>query len=210
MKAYHALVTGDTGYGKSTLLAEMADGFDGRTIIIDPSKDGDQKFTGHNINARTVYNTSEVRRVRKPVAHLRMKDVDTAASAAREIGHSATQPVQIIVDEAQQSGLSDGEGPVKEGLHEDRDQAIKWVVATQDPRDLKGGDKSEGYNALKQTQYMFWVGPPSPYHRGFADYFQLPKGEFPTEPYRYVVFTKGDTPFEWTVSDTGKTDKSYA
>jgi len=211
MKAYHTLVTGDSGHGKSTLLAEMAAKFDGRTIIVDPSQGGERKFTGHNIpDTETVRSVRQVPRSRKRVVHVRTDDVDTAAKTARKIGHEIDSPLQIILDEAQQSGLADGEGPVKEGLHEDRDQAIKWVIATQDPRDLKGGQKSEGYNALKQVQFMVWCGPPMPFHRGFADYFSMPRDQFPTKTYEYVVFAKGGDPFKWSVADRGRTSQEYA
>jgi DNA helicase HerA-like ATPase len=207
MKAYHTLVTGDSGGGKSTLLAEMADRFEGLTIILDPGDDGDSKFTGHGpLDARTVHSAREARRVDARVIHWRVAEsqsaVDSAASEAREIAKAyrreAGYPAQIIVDEAQVSGLTDNEGPVKEGLHGDRDMGIKWVVATQDPSDLD-------YTPLKQVQYIVWCGEWAAFHDGFIRYFSISRENLPEQQYQYVVLNK-----RMEVLYRGETDATYA
>jgi len=206
MKAYHTLVTGDSGGGKSTLLAEMADRFQGLTIIIDPGDDGDEKFTGRGpLAAVTVHSGHEARQADASIIHWRTDEsqsaVDTAAGEAREIAkeyrRSTGYAAQIIVDEAQTSGLSDNEGPVKRGLHGDRDMAIKWVVATQDPSDLD-------YTPLKQINTIVWCGEWAVFHDGFIRFFSIPRDELPTEPYQWVAFDK-----RMQVVNEGTTKKTY-
>jgi hypothetical protein len=114
-----------------------------------------------------------------------------AAASARSVAHDYHRqtgyPTQVIADEAQDGMLPDGDveadNPVKRMLHEDRDKALKVQVATQDPQDLE-------YTPLKQCRYWVWVGEWSTFHRGFINYFDLPKSELPTEPYQVVVFDK--------------------
>jgi hypothetical protein len=192
MKAYHTLVTGDSGGGKSTLLAEMAAEFDGLTIIIDPvvepEDSPDQKFSGNNLRgARTVRSAAEARRSDAHIIHWVTDAPDSAAGEARQMAkayrNATGYPAQIIVDEAQETGLADGEGPVKSGLHGDRDDAIKWVVATQDPSDL-------AYPPLKQCRTWVWVGEPAMWHEGFLRWWGMSKEQLPDREYEYVVFDK--------------------
>jgi len=192
MKAYHTLVTGDSGGGKSTLLAEMAAEFPGLTIIIDPvvepEDSPDNKFTGHNLSgAKTVRSAAAARRADARIIHWVTDQPDTAAGEARAIAkdyrNATGYPAQIIVDEAQETGLADGEGPVKAGLHGDRDDAIKWVVATQDPSDLS-------YPPLKQCKTWVWVGEPAMWHQGFLRWWGMDESALPGRDYEYVVFDK--------------------
>jgi hypothetical protein len=207
MKAYHTLVTGDSGGGKSTLLAEMAAEFPGLTIIIDPvvepEDSPDQKFSGNNLRgARTVRSAAEARRSDAHIIHWVTDAPDTAAGEARSIAkayrNATGYPAQIIVDEAQETGLADGEGPVKAGLHGDRDDAIKWVVATQDPSDLD-------YTPLKQVQWWVWCGQVSKFQEGFLRWWGMSRSDLPDRQYQYFVFNKqGDRVYE------GETKKEFA
>jgi len=207
MKAHHGLVSGDSGTGKSTLLAEMAARFDGLTIIVDPA--GDQKFSGHNLDTETVRSESGIKQSSKPIVTYRPTNLDRDLSMIREVAkqyrRQTGQPVQIILDESQQvfGTELDPSHPAKGLLHEDRDNGIKFVLATQDPSDLQ-----PNYSALKQCRHMVFVGPPSPFHEGFVRYFSLPKDEMPEQDYRYVVFGKGK--LEWTVEYRGETSTEYA
>jgi hypothetical protein len=114
-----------------------------------------------------------------------------AAASGRSVAHDYHRqtgyPTQVIADGAQDGMLPDGDveadNPLKRMLHEDRDKALKVQVATQDPQDLE-------YTPLKQCRYWVWVGEWSTFHRGFINYFDLPKSELPTEPYQVVVFDK--------------------
>jgi hypothetical protein len=114
-----------------------------------------------------------------------------AARGARAVAHDYHDetgfPTQVVADEAQDGMLADGDveadTPIKRMLHEDRDEALKIQVATQDPQDLE-------HTPLKQCKYWVWVGEWSTFHRGFLNHFNLPREELPTEPYQVVVFDR--------------------
>jgi len=116
-----------------------------------------------------------------------------ARRVALDYRESTGYPSQVILDEAQvvMSEELDSAHPAKKMLHEDRDQALKFVLGTQDPTDLR-----PNYSAMKQCAYFIFVGIPSPFHRGFADYFSLPKDQMATEKYQYATVAKTQ-PFEW-------------
>lgn len=141
--------------------------------------------------AATVWSEREARRSDATRLRWRCDDPLDAAAGARAVAndyHRQTgYPTQVIADEAQDGMLPDGDveadNPLKKMLHEDRDKALKVQVATQDPQDLE-------YTPLKQCKYWVWVGEWSTFHRGFINYFDLPKSELPTEPYEVVVFDK--------------------
>ena len=192
MQAYHTVVTGDSGGGKTTYLREAHATYPGLSIWIDQSDDGVSGISGRDLDsAATVRTEREARQSDATRLRWRCSDPLDAARGARAVAHdyheSTGFPTQVIADEAQDGMLADGEveadNPVKRMLHEDRDKGLKVQVATQDPQDLE-------YTPLKQCKYWVWVGEWSTFHRGFINYFDLPKSELPTEPYQVVVFDK--------------------
>lgn len=205
MQAYHALVTGDSGGGKTTLLREMHDTYNGLSIWVDFSTDGVSGISGRALDsAATVHSEAEARRTNATRIRWRTDDPVEAAAGARAVAndyHRATgYPTQVIVDEAQNvlpDGKVDPSNPVKTMLHEDRDKALKCVLATQDPSDLD-------YTPIKQCQYWTWVGGWSVFHDGFIRYFSIPRENLPTEPYEYVVMNK-----RMEVLYRGETQASY-
>lgn len=212
MKAYHTLVVGDSGTGKTTLLRELHDEFRGVSI-----------WVNHNgeTGVRGVVAASE-RGMRQAVGEYRQWDAvrinmrtersPTAAFAeARAFAHSVYQtvgvPVQIVLDEAhaalpdsdELSGPGSG-NPVRAALHEDRDKGVKVVLGTQDPSDLY-------YPPIKQVRHIAWVGPPSSFHEGFVRYYKLKDIEWPTERFEYVVIKPSMPP---EVVYRARTNQKYA
>lgn len=190
MQAYHTLVAGDSGGGKTTYLREAHATYPGLSIWIDHH--GVDGIGGRSLDdAETVRSEREARRSDATRLRWRCDDPLDAARGARAVAHDYHDetgfPTQVIADEAQDGMLPDGDveadNPIKRMLHEDRDKGLKVQVATQDPQDLE-------YTPLKQCKYWVWVGEWSTFHRGFINYFDLPQSELPTEPYQVVVFDK--------------------
>jgi hypothetical protein len=205
MQAYHTMVGGDSGGGKTTYLRQAQAEYPGLSIWINHA--GADGLSGRDLeDAATVRTEREARRSDATRLNWVTDDPLKTAREARRVAHDYHEttgyPTQVIVDEAQDGVLPDGDvdadNPVKKMLHEDRDRALKVQVATQDPQDLE-------YTPLKQCKYWVWVGEWSTFHRGFINYFDLPKSELPTEPYQFVVFDK-----RMNVLHRGETSEEYA
>lgn len=213
VKAHHTCVVGDSGSGKTTLVRQIHEEFEkGPSLWVNHS--GEMNVAG--TVARSPGELKQVVTRAESIQNLRVNykpnvDAKEACAVARawakELRRYSGFPVQVVVDEAvavlPDSESESGPGnPVRDGLHEDRDQKIKWVLATQDPMDLF-------YPPIKQCRQIIWVGIPSPFHQGFASYFNLAKGAMPTQEYAYRVFRK-ERPFEWTPVYEGTTEERYA
>lgn len=189
--AEHTLYIGDSGKGKSTLGRQAHETFDGGS------------FWANHSGETGIADSGARRDLRYPEPIAAMK---RARAAAHQYVRQNRYPAQVVVDEAQDvmpDGDTEPQNPLKKGLHKDRDVPVKYVVMTQDPSDL-------AYTPLKQCEYIVWVGPPSPFHEGFARYFNIPRdnGELPSQAFEYTVFaSKGD--FEWEVVNTGETKAEY-
>ena len=169
--AEHLLVAGPSGGGKTTHLREMHARHDGPSVFLTP--DPDEHAAAHRPAWRTCRAGAQY-----------PADIQRVRRWARE--HE--RDVQVIVDEVQGApSFVDGDGPVKRGLHRDRKAGVKWVIATQNPMDLRT-DKN-GYGPVQQADKWVFVGPARTWHTGFfrandmADL--LP--HLPTENYEYVV-----------------------
>jgi energy-coupling factor transporter ATP-binding protein EcfA2 len=184
MNADHTLLCGDSGGGKTTLMREMHQTFDGVSIWINHNSE--------RVPGRSVSTINDLREaVRSGTRRLNF-EVNTGAAltaveAARSVAyHVVDNRTQIVVDEAHNllpDGDVDADNPLKQSLHEDRSEGVRVVVATQDPSDLE-------YTPIKQCKYFTWVGGWSVFHDGFIRYFNIPRDDLPTEPYQYVVFDK--------------------
>lgn len=195
MRAEHALICGDSGGGKTTLMREMHQTFEGVSIWINHNS---ERVPGRSVDTVTeLSNAVEggARRINFQGSAL------GAIQAARSVAyHVIDGRTQIIVDEAQNhlpDGSIDADNPLKQALHEDRSEGVRVVVATQDPSDL-------AYTPIKQVQYISWVGGWSVFHDGFIRYFSIPRDELPTAPYEYVVFDK-----RMNVQHRGKTKEKF-
>lgn len=207
VQAYHTLVAGDSGGGKTTLLREMYDTYPGLSIWIDHSRTGVDGIGAADLeDAAVVRSGVEARRADATRLQWRCDDpVEAGAQVlqfVREYHEATGHPSQVIVDEAQDQALPDGDvdndNPIKWMLHQGRDERIKVVIASQDPQDL-------AYTPLKQCRFWTWVGGWSVFHEGFLRYFSIPTGELPTNRFQYVTLNK-----RMDVVDRGSTKEEYA
>jgi len=90
---------------------------------------------------------------------------------------------------------------VVDGLHLDRDDAIKWVLVTQSPQDLRAS-----YSALQQCKRIYWVGPARTFHSGFLRYYKLSDIDFP-DRFEWVRITPSIPP---VVEGPFNTQEAYA
>lgn len=192
--AKHVLVAGPSGGGKTTYLREMHARHDGPSVFLTPKR-----------NERTAHKRPP-ERVRRSSASY-PADIEKVRQWARE----QQETVQVIVDEAQQSpSFIDGQGPVKDGLHEDRSAGVKWVVATQNPMDLR--TNRNGYGPIQQAEYWCWCGPLKTWHTGFFeangmnDMIDL----LPADNYEYVVIDPAASlSAEERIVTRGETDNRF-
>lgn len=209
MKAYHTLVTGPSGSGKTTLLREMHAEFDGVSCFV-TTKSNESGVAGKRVRGRQALDTAVTEAAGWSDVRVKWydasypQDLETVRQWAHDLTDYAGCAVQIIVDEAQNSELSKSQGPLKEGLHEDRDRGIKWVPATQSPQDLREG--SGGYKGINQCRYIVWVGDSRVFQSGFISYYQL-DDLLPSSPYRYHVVVPSNPP---EVVFKGMTDRRYS
>lgn len=192
MQAYHTLVAGPSGGGKTTRLRQMHAEYKGCSIFLTPKSN--ERKAQHDPPAR----------IRNSSAHY-PADVEKA----RQWAAGRDETVQIIVDEAQNCPSfrdADGaDGPVRDGLHEDRDKGIKWVLATQNPQDLR--TNANNYGPIQQCRWFVWVGESRTWHSGFRDWLQLDPEQLPDEDYEVAVIEPSDPP---RVIHRTRTEKVYA
>jgi len=176
--ATHCLIAGSSGSGKTVLARQLHQEFSGISVFLTPK------------DKESVLNTNTPESiVRTNAAYDR--DINIVRAWAKQ----QDEKVQIIVDECQLSGLRDGDGPVVNGLHMDRDDLIKWVLVTQSPQDLR-----ESYPAIQQCKRIYWVGPARTFHSGFLRYYKLSDIDFP-DRFHWIRITPSippevDGPFE--------------
>lgn len=220
MKAKHALVVGDSGAGKTTYLRELFARHDGVAIWINHngvsgidgrSHDHAQTVTSRRQMDSAVSNCPTTNHVRNLRLNYRCTDAVDGAEVARafaqDVGQHFSQDVEtlVILDEAQaalpdnQDSSAGAGNPVAGMLHEDRNQAVKCVLATQDPQDVY-------YPPIKQCRHIVWVGQPSTFHRGFLRYYNLRDVGLPSEPYHYAVIRPVEPP---EVVARGQTDPQF-
>lgn len=179
-RAEHVAIFGPSGGGKTTFLREMHARHEGPSVFLSPKAD---EHAEHDPPRRTLRSGASYPR-----------DITRAREWAK--GKPAT--VQVIVDECQQTPtFTDGEGPTKDMLHEDRSDGVKCVISTQNPQDLN--TRENGYGPVQQARYWVFCGPLKDWHVGFMNANNLSGlvEHMPTRDYEYVVV-------EPTASLTGK------
>lgn len=209
MKAYHTLVVGDSGEGKTTLMREAHDNFEGYSIWIDHDGvggiDGRQGQRYDTVPSVAALRASDATRIRF-VASDPVKALEAVRPDAKKVYDRTGYPVQVVVDETQgvmpEGDDYDSGNVLAQMLHEDRDAGLKVLMGTQDPQDI-------ARKPTKQCKYMVWVGVPHPDHLGFARYHRMQDLEMPEERFKYAVFEKGSN-FNWDVAYRGETKREYA
>ena len=195
MKAEHILCAGPSGGGKTTYLRELHARHDGPSIFV-TTKQSERKA-----------HSNPPKRIRESGA-----SYPDAIEKARAWARDREETVQIIVDECQNAPtFTDGEGPLKDGLHEDRSAGVKWVITTQSPSDLR--TRENGYAPVQQAELWIWCGPLKTWHTGFfqangmSDMMDL----LPTENYQYAVIDPtASVPAKERIIYRGETDRRFA
>lgn len=192
MQSYHTLIVGASDGGKTTLLREMHDEFQGVSIWInhnDASNVAGYRTVGrkgmHTACAR-YESWSDVRinfRGDNPL-EMMAEAVDFAADVWDTVG----VPVQIIADEAHHI-VGEGMGTARDNagmwaLAEGRDRGIKFVIATQNAQKLD-------YDELLNVKYWAWVGEYAKAQEGFINYWGFDKDSIPRERFQYTVYNRG-------------------
>jgi hypothetical protein len=169
--ADHVLVVGPSGGGKSTYAGEMFARHDGPAAYL--STDDGLDPTPYDPPRRTA----------RPGATY-PDDIERVRSWARANGDVTL----VVVDECQNApSFREGDGPLADGLHQDRSDGVVWVVATQNPMDLR--TRERGYGPVQQARYWVWCGPVKDWHTGFlnANGMSDMTPHMPTSNYEYVV-----------------------
>jgi len=169
--ADHVLVVGPSGGGKSTYLGEMYARHDGPAAYLSTNAGLDP----------TPYDPP--RRTARPGARY-PSDIEQARAWAR----SNDAETLVVIDECQNApSFVDGEGPLADGLHEDRKDGVIYAVGTQNPMDLR--TRERGYGPVQQARYWVWCGPVKTWHEGFLDANGMAdvKQILPTSNYDYAV-----------------------
>lgn len=169
-RAEHLLVAGPSGGGKTTRLRGIHATFEGPSVFVTPEQE------------RSAADRPPWRTVRSGASY--PEDIRRARKWARE----QPEPVQIVVDEVQGApSFVEGDGPIADGLHRDRKAGVKWVIATQNPMDLR--TRERGYGPVQQADLWVFVGPAKTWHVGFfrANDMDDLIPHLPTENYEYVV-----------------------
>lgn len=169
--AEHVLSAGPSGGGKTTYLREMHARHDGPSVFL-TTKKGERSAL-----------SDPPRRVRKSSARYPADIVQ-----AREWARDHDETVQVIVDEAQHAPFAAGEeGPLRAGLHGDREAGVKWVVCTQNPQDLHS--KAFKYGPIQQCEYWAFVGKAKDWHGPFLDGNGMGelKSHVPARNHQYIV-----------------------
>lgn len=192
MKAKHIMVCGPSGGGKSTLLRQLhAEYGEASVFLTTKADDGPAATVGRYTRESARY----------------PGDIQAARVWAKE-----GQARQVIVDEAQNAPtFTDGVGPLKDGLHEDRGDNVRWVVATQNPMDLHTDENR--YGPIQQCEYWVFVGPVKDWHVGFFQGNNLNDllPDMPTDPFEYVVIDPtASLSVDEKILYRGETEKKYA
>jgi hypothetical protein len=188
------IVSGGQGSGKTTYLRELHARYDGPSIFLTTKKN--ERKADQNAPRRIRHSSCQY------PGHI---------SKARQWARQHPENVQIIIDECQNAPtFIDGDGPIREMLHEDREAGVKTVIATQSPSDLRTNER--GYGPVQQCDWWVWVGPLKDWHIGFLNANGLSdmKQHMPSEKYEFVEFEpKASLTPEEKIAYRGETDPRY-
>jgi len=191
MRAYHSLVHGPSGYGKTTLLREIAHNTPAPVVWVNHTDERDvpgQRASGRQAMQSAGERYSQWSDVR---INITLDDpfqgLKLARSYAADLWDTVHVPCRIIVDEAHTV--------LPDGANGDRDNPANWILAqgrgkgmiltlcSQNPHNM---DKTEMLN----LRYWCPVGPPGSVQRGFVDYYGYPRKVHELREHEYLVLNK--------------------
>lgn len=204
-------MVGPTDSGKTTLLREGHETFDGVSVWCNhrggPNTEYTRDVAGYRAQGRQAMNTGVSRYdewtdVR---INLRIDDpercVRTAVAFARDVWDTVGVPVMLVCDEVQHLIPTDADPSENIGLWcygEGREHGIKFVGATQSPG--KVNYKSD----MGDARYWAFVGEQAKSSAGFRQYYGVPDEAMPSERFRYAVLSRS-----MQVLYEGTTDPAY-
>jgi len=192
--ANHLAVAGPSGGGKTTFLSETHSRFDGYSIFLTtkPRETKPEKNGPARQRKSSCSYPEDIRRARKWALQ-------------------QDAPVQIVVDESQNApSFQSGEGPLSDGIREDREAGVRWSVATQNPQ--AWNNDQDGYGLVQQCNFWVFCGPAKDWHVGFfrANNMSGLEDYLPTENHQYVVINPvAALSSKEKIVDTGRTSKQY-
>lgn len=192
--AEHLAVVGPSGGGKTTHLRERHAREDGPSVFL---------------TTKTYERTA----AHSPPFRVRRSNADYPADIrrVRSWARQRNETVQVVVDEVDNAPtFTEGEGPLLDGLEEDREDGVKYVIATQNPQNLHHPEN--GYGPIQNCEYLIWVGPVKTWHEGFLRSNGLYSiiDRFPSSNYEYVVVDPTSSiPAEEKIVYRGETDPRF-
>lgn len=209
MQERHALLTGDSGSGKTTRAREVHANCPSMSIVVNHSDESG--FAGETVTTMkaAVKATKQFDTVSDVRLNLKVDDVDKGLRIAQRYGvdmfdtfqsNPNFNGVQVIVPEGHKAlpeGKTPKEHPGKWMAHQGRSSGIKLILESQTPRFFD-------YASLPQFPYWVWVGPPAGFHDGFLNaHSWIPEEKLPRERYHYVTMDKrGNILFKGKTSET--------
>lgn len=207
MDATHVIGLGPSGGGKSTMLREHHETFDGVSVVVNHS--GMDKVAGHRAvgpkaMATGIEKFADWSNVRiNLLCDDPVKGAELAIRFAIDVWDTAGVPTQICMDEFQHSFHDDApdevhEHPVLWALTEGRDKGIKFTGYTQNPKNVP-------YTKMESVKWFVWVGGWSMPMKGFMNYYGLDGDDLPDENYVINVFDR-----QSKLVYEGETQEKYA
>lgn len=196
IEATHTTIAGDSGGGKSTLLRELQDSFEGVSIWLNHNGERNIAKNGRNaVHSKDgiISHIQSADSWRNVKIDYRPSGIESGAATVKDVALEIPRdvPVQVVADESHHLIADDNttaaDNPIKWLLHQGRDEKIRVVAATQDPMQWD-------YSPIKNAVNRVWVGQWAVEHKGYLNYFEFPRDELPTENYEYVVFDKRSNP----------------
>jgi len=217
MDAYHTLLCGATGGGKTTELRKHHETADCPSVWVNHNDARDVAgYTVHGYKSMLSQldrydDWGEVRINYVPENTSPEGATGVAVQVSKDLWDTAGVPVQIIIDECHHA-LGRGMGGVQSNaghyaLAEGRAFGCKVVAATQNPQNINyRGNRGES-TGVPEFKYRKWVGEWATEHTGFMNYYGYPTDDdrFPSERFEVVTMNR-----QSEILYSGETEQKYA